>query len=169
MINRIKTRCIVPEPYPVPEIREPNLAYARLLSAPYAGQGGEVTSVLQYLYAKTVCKNRKPAVISDIFSYIAEVEMRHLELLGALIRDLGGAPKYQSDRRNPFAASGMEYDTNPDRLLAAAWRGEKQAISVYRNIFGKISDDGVKGVLARILADEEHHERLFRELMADAV
>ena len=70
---------------------------------------------------------------------------------------------------NPFAASGLEYDTNTDRLLAAAWRGEKQAISVYRNIFGKISDDGVKGVLARILADEEHHERLFRELMADAV
>lgn len=169
MINRIKALCTVAEPYPNWEIREPNLAYARLLSGPYAGQGGELSSILQYLYGKTVCKNRKPAMLSDIFSYIAEVEMHHLEILGALIRDFGGAPRFQSERRNAFSAVGLEYDTNPDKLLAAAWKEERNAAAVYRRLAGQIREESAVRVLERILMDEECHEKIFRELMSDAV
>lgn len=167
MNNRIKAYCTVPQPYPNCEIREQNLAYARLLSVPYAGQGGELTAILQYLYGQLVCKNRKPAVLSDIFSYIAEVEMRHLEILGNMIRDLGGAPKYQSDRRSPFCAVGIEYDTNPDSLLAASQKGERNAIMTYRKIAGQIQDECIRKTLKRIIMDEEHHEKIFKELMSD--
>lgn len=169
MVNRIKALCMVPEPYPDWKIREPNLAYARLLSVPYAGQGGELSSILQYLYGKTVCKGRKPAMLSDIFSYIAETEMHHLEILGALVRDFGGAPKFQSDRRNVFSAAGLEYDTNPDRLLAAAWKAEQRAAADYRRLAGQIREESVSRMLQRLLMDEEHHEKIFRELMSDAV
>ena len=111
--------------------------------------------------------SEKPAVLSDIFSYIAEVEMRHLEILGNMIRDLGGAPKYQSDRRSPFCAVGIEYDTNPDSLLAAAQKGERNAIMTYRKIAGQIQDECIRKTLERIIMDEEHHEKIFKELMSD--
>ena len=167
MNTRIKTLCTVPLPYPNPRVKEPNLSYARMLSVPYAGQGGELSSVLQYQYGHLVCRNAKPALLTDVFAYIAEVEMRHLEILGTLICDLGGAPRFQSDGRGAFSAAGLNYGTTPDRLLAAAETSEKNAIAVYQRLMKNIRDEAITEVLARIVNDEEHHAKIFRELISE--
>ena len=168
MNTRIKTLCTVPLPYPKPQVKEPNLSYARMLSVPYAGQSGELSAILQYQYGHLVCRNAKPALLTDVFAYIAEVEMHHLEILGALICDLGGAPRFQSsDGRGVFSAMGLNYSTTPDRLLAAAEASEKNAIAVYQRLMKNIQDESVTEVIARIIKDEEHHAKIFRELISE--
>ena len=167
MNTRIKTLCTVPLPYPTPRVKAPNLNYARMLSVPYAGQGGELSSVLQYQYGHLICRNAKPALLTDVFAYIAEVEMRHLEILGTLICDLGGAPRFQSDGRGAFSAAGLHYGTAPDRLLAAAETNEKNAIAVYQRLMKNIRDEAITEALARIVKDEEHHAKIFRELISE--
>ena len=168
MVNRVKSLCLVPLPYPQIAVKEPNLRYAKMLSVPYAGAGGELSTILQYVYGHLVCEKQKPALIADVFSYIAEVEMRHLNMLGGLICELGGAPKFQSaDARGGFQAAGIEYAVSPDRLLSSAAAGERRAVALYRKIIGNVEDDGVRAVLNRIVQDEEHHISIFTELASE--
>jgi len=139
-----------------------------MLSVPYAGQGGELSAVLQYQYGRFVCRNAKPALLTDVFSYIAEVEMHHLEILGELICDLGGAPRFQSsDGRGAFSAVGLNYSITPDKLLIAAETGEKNTIALYQKLMRNIKDASVTEVLARIVKDEEHHAKIFKELISE--
>lgn len=159
---------MVPLPYPPVRVKEPNLGYARLLSLPYAGTGGELTAILQYLYAHMVCENAKPSVIHEVFSYIAEVEMRHMEILGGLIVALGGLPKFQTaEGRGMFNASGIQYHPSPDKLLRAAILGEQNAIAVYQRVMANIDDDYIRDIIARIIKDEEHHIKIFSELTTE--
>lgn len=168
MNARIKTLCTVPLPYPGPHIKEPNLSYARMLSVPYAGQGGELSAILQYQYGRLVCRNAKPALLSDVFAYIAEVEMHHLELLGEMICDLGGAPRFQSsDGRGAFSALGLNYSTTPDQLLKTAEAGERNSAALYRKLIKNIRDESVAEVLERLIKDEEHHAKIFGELISE--
>ena len=166
MNNRIKAICTVPLPYPNPRAEKPDLSYARMLSVAYAGQSGELASVLQYRYAHVVCRGIKPKILSEVFSYIAETEMRHLELLGALICALGGAPRFQSDR-GAFSATGLQYAVSPEKLLAAAVEREKNAVALYDRLIKNIKDASVTAVLLRIAKDEAHHMKIFEELIAE--
>lgn len=169
MNGKLRTACNLPLPYPEVCVNEPNINYARLLSSAYAGDGGELSAVLQYTYGHLVTEGAEPSQLSAVLACVSITEMRHLEILGELIMKLGGDPKFcDMQRRGCFDAGKVNYQTSPDRILRAAISGEKAAIAMYRDLIRRIDDGCIREILRRIILDEEHHIKLFSELLGTA-
>lgn len=165
MNNRVKSLCLVPLPYPRVSVKKQDLRYAKMLSVPYAGFRGELFSILQYTYARLICEAKRPTLIADVFSYIAEVEMRHLMILGEWILAFGGVPRFSAaDGRGSFQASALEYTTSADRLLARAAEDEKRSLEMYRRILRSMGDEAARQMVQRLILDEERHLAIFTEL-----
>ena len=80
-----------PEPYPAVQVSAPNLTYAQMLSMPFASAKSELTTITQYTYFNWVLEPDW-ADLAAVYQKVAQVEMRHLHLLGQLITALGGQP-----------------------------------------------------------------------------
>lgn len=77
------------------QVSAPNLTYAQMLSMPFASAKSELTTLTQYTYFNWVLEPDW-ADLSAVYQKVAQVEMRHLHLLGQLITALGGNPIYRS-------------------------------------------------------------------------
>lgn len=169
MNGKLRTACNLPLPYPEVRVSAPNSNYARLLSVAYAGDGGELAATLQYTYGHIMTENEEPTQLSAVLSCVSMTEMRHLEILGELIYKLGGDPKFcDMQRRGCFDASKVNYQTSPEKILRAAIAGEKAAIAMYRDLTRRIDDGCIREILRRIILDEEHHIKIFSELLGTA-
>ncbi len=152
----------LPVPYPEPRVVGPNAFYAQLLLEDYAGMVSEQTAVHQYLYHHYYFTGE----ISVMLECIAIVEMKHLELLAETLLLLGVAPEYRTLSNNYptyWNASYVYYGTDICDRLAADIAAEQEAICNYRRHRELIADPYIKELLERIIMDEEHHLKLFRQ------
>ncbi len=157
--------CMLNLPYPPVKTSCRNLRYAALLSEAYAGQMSEMTDITRYLFQHFVCCDEK---IADTVKCIARVEMHHMEILGELIYQLGGCPKIGAQTGGGFCFwSGQypNYETNPERFLKNNIAVERRAVAAYTSLIEQICDDDIRCILERIIKDEEHHIKLFCELL----
>lgn len=72
-----------------------------------------------------------------MYQKVAQVEMRHLHLLGQLITALGGNPIYRSYpyKRPAFGSSGvLQYQGNKEKALHISIAGEQEAVESYRHV-----------------------------------
>lgn len=156
-----------PEPYPSIQVAAPNLCYAQMLSTVLASAKSELTTITQYTYFSWVL-DQESADFAASFRKIAQVEMRHLDLLGKLITALGGNPIYRSYpyKRPAFWSSGvLQYQCGTEKALHISIAGEQAAIDSYRHLSKLIQDSGVTTVLARIILDEEIHIHFFQQYL----
>ena len=168
MNQKIKSVCSLPVPYPRLRVEEQNASYAKLLSIPYASNGGELASILFYTYGHLVTASRNER-LSELLRCISITEMRHFEILGSLIVMLGGSPRlWAADSRGCFGAQNIVYSDDSQRIIRTAISMEREAAETYKRILGKISDGYVAEILQRIILDEEHHIKLFSELQENA-
>ena len=167
MNQKIKSVCSLPVPYPRLRVEEQNPSYAKLLSIPYASNGGELASILFYTYGHMVtalCDER----LSELLKCISITEMRHFEILGNLIVMLGGSPKFWSaDSRGCFGTQNITYSDDPQRIIRTSISMEREAVETYKRIAGKISDGYITEILHRISLDEDHHIKLLSELQGN--
>ena len=167
MNQKIKSVCSLPVPYPRLRVEEQNPSYAKLLSIPYASNGGELASILFYTYGHMVtalCDER----LSELLKCISITEMRHFEILGNLIVMLGGSPKFRSaDSRGCFGTQNITYSDDPQRIIRTSISMEREAVETYKRIAGKISDGYITEILHRIILDEDHHIKLLSELQGN--
>lgn len=162
-------------PYPPVEVSAPNTLYAKLLTAPLASAGSEMTAVSTYLYQHwylhTHCRD-----LSDLFRRISQVEMHHLETLGLLIAKLGGNPELRRCRHpnccDPvscscayWSGSMIDYKTDVKEILKSNIQAEKSAVREYKELVSKIRDPQITAVLKRIIMDEELHMSIFESLL----
>lgn len=153
-----------PEPYPPIQVAAPNLSYAQMLSASFASAKSELTTITQYTYFSWVLEQGS-AELCTCYQKIAQVEMRHLNLLGQTITALGGNPAFRSFpyKRPAFWSSGvLQYQCNIEKALHISIAGEQTAIEGYRHLSKLIQDPGVTAILQRIILDEEIHIQLFQ-------
>lgn len=75
-------------PYPPLEVNGPNHQIVRMLAFDLASDKSEMTSVTQYMYQGWAL-DRAFAGIARTLERLAQVEMRHMQILGKLIRMLG--------------------------------------------------------------------------------
>ncbi len=155
-------------PYPEIRVEEKNSYYADLLSQDYAGQTSETTAVLLYSY-QHFDKFEENKEFAKLIEEIAIVEMRHLEILGKLIKLLGKEPVYktcESSRGNciMWNANNINYDTNLREMLKINIKAEETAIKTYKHHRKIIDDKYIKEMLSRIILDEENHLKIFNEL-----
>ncbi|HHT02183.1 MAG TPA: LysM peptidoglycan-binding domain-containing protein [Firmicutes bacterium] len=151
------------KPYPPLRVECPNRDYARLLHEDYAGAGGEITAIMQYLYHSFACCMRYEET-AELLEAIAINEMYHMEVLAKLIVLLGGDPDYTDACGEFWCANNVAYCyCDICRQLMANIEGERAAIAQYRRHMEQINDRYVKAVLARIIEDEEHHLQLLQK------
>ena len=163
--DRTKYLCVLPVPYPEVRVKAPNKNHAALLSTAYAGAGGELAAVLGYTFGHIMTEGDAPRV-SEMLACLSVTEMRHLEMLGKLIRLLGEEPRfYDIASRRRFDPPRVTYATSPNEIVRTAVASEKAAVKHYRELIRRIDDEFIRDVLRRIILDEEHHVKLLTELL----
>lgn len=158
-------------PYPEIRVEEKNEYYADLLSQNYAGEISETTATFLYTYQHfNTFKDNKE--FSNVIEKISIVEMKHLEMLGKLIKLLGKNPVYEtceSSRGNcvMWNANNVNYTTDLKQMILIDIKAEKAAIRNYVNHRDIIEDKYIKEILSRIILDEERHLEIFELLYND--
>lgn len=159
--------CNLNLPYPVIKVEKPWLRYAEMLMPLYAGSGSEMTAVAQYSYQAAILSPRN-SIAADMIECVSITEMRHIEMLAKMIVMLGGDPKYRVSvppkKVMWWNGSDVSYLTALPDILNRNIAGEKAAIAAYSNAANAIKDPGVVRVLERIIADEEHHIKIFERM-----
>ncbi|NLL01892.1 MAG: bacterioferritin [Mollicutes bacterium] len=148
-------------PFPPIKVKEKNLVYASLLMNGYAGFISEFTSLSQYFYHYLV-NEEVDQEIANMLRNISTVETIHLDILGKIIKMLGGDPKYYA-QDNYWTAEYITYGNNILEQLEADLQNELDAITNYKKTISQIQDPYIIGILERIILDEEVHVRLFEK------
>lgn len=146
-------------PYPPVRVTAPNRRYADLLMDDFAGPKGEFTAMSLYFYQHYTA-GEKTGGYGVMAMRIAVAEMNHMKILSSVIRKLGGNPAFRGGMNTNcrmWTAGNVPYERDPAKSLRIALEGERNAIENYRQHIGMIDDPFVKGILQRILLDEELH------------
>ena len=95
---------------PFPEIKYvyANQIYANLLYDDLAGELGELSAVTQYAYEHMDMKNNEG--LSKIMLRIAIQEMKHLNLVGELIKKLEKNPCFVNSKGIIWNSGNLNYD-----------------------------------------------------------
>ena len=80
-------------PYPPVKVTRENVRFAAQLSSAFGGSGGEFGTIAEYVFQSVIFRSTYPEY-ADIFGRIAMVEMRHLNMIGELMKLLGLPPVY---------------------------------------------------------------------------
>jgi len=152
------------KPYPEIKVEKKDDYYAKILSHVYASNESELSAILQYSYQTFLMPKSE---ISNIIKKIAEVEMRHLEILGKIISLLGTMPIF-ADRsycnETYWNSDFIYYDTDIKTILEVNIETEKANIRNYQMLIHVIDDKYIKEMLKRILEDEYIHLETFMKL-----
>ena len=163
------TALLVKTPYPPIKVEKSNLKYAQLLNISLAAASSELTSVTQYLYQKWIFKADYHET-AKIIGKIAEMEMRHMQILGELIVLLGGNPMYcavKNRKLSVWNGNMVCYATDPRQAMLENIVLEQAAINTYNEQIALIEDDCIKAVLERIILDEESHSQIFNQILCE--
>lgn len=88
--------------------------------------------------------------------------MRHLDILGEIIRKLGAAPKYISSNHIPWSSTNIEYDMkNLKEVMAYNVKAEEEAIQGYRKAIQYTNNQTLRKMFERIIQDEQAHKKVF--------
>ena len=139
--------------YPEIKVERENIYYAKLLLEDYAGINGELSAITEYSYQHFNKFNENENVVKSL-SRIAMVEMKHLEILGKLIKLLG------------LNRNSINYTSNIKEMLYNDIRIEKIAIANYEYHISLINDKYIKEILYRIIEDELVHIDCFKMLIS---
>lgn len=160
-----KIICRMPEPYP--EVtscgkNEHDIACIRPL---YAGNLGEITAIMQYVYQHVVLEKECDEV-SEILMHISMVEMHHMEMLADAICTLGGNPKYWNPNANCMWSAGtVFFDNCMCKALLKNLQDETDAHKAYLATAKKVQNQSLAALLCRIAADEKLHMEIFTNLI----
>lgn len=152
-------------PYPAVSAGGRSSRYAGAMLENLGGRVSELTAVTRYVYGHFIT-GEFPEV-GEAFRQISIVEMHHMEIFGALSRQLGAQPRFWAGgggRMNYWTAGYLSYPQDVGGLLDASIAGERQAIRQYEQQTRWIKDANVVENLNRILEDERMHLEVFLSL-----
>lgn len=159
----------IDKPYPEIKVEKENLYYAQLLLDDYVGIASEETSIQQYIY-QSIDKFEICPDFSNTLRGIAIVEMRHLDILGKMIKALGVTPKLKYISKSNkcmeyWNSSFVDYTPTLEKMLKSDIELEKKAIISYKKHIDIIDDKYIKAILERIIEDEVLHIECFNKLL----
>lgn len=163
----IKSKYQANAPYPHVNVKDRNPSYLPMLYDDYAGSISELTCSTKYIYNHLVIDSNKYPEMCEALEGIAIVEMIHLSLIGTMITQLGGDPRYWNlnlDQPSYWTPQYINFSKNPQEILLDSIKDEQLVISIYKNQSAFIYDDSILEVLKRIILDEEHHIKIFTDL-----
>lgn len=147
-------------PYPSLSALRPSLCDLSIISADYAGLTSELTAITQYVYHQLRMKKEGLTPVGQTLLSIAMVEMRHLNLLGTAILQLGGDPIFYDQRPctcAPWSGSWVDYCGDVPAMLRSDLRLEQATIQAYLKQAKQVSQPVLAELLERIVVDERLH------------
>lgn len=162
--------------FPEVRVEAPNMEYAKLLYSAYAdGEASEIQAVTQYLYHSQTIPIEE---ISNNMMCIALVEMRHLDTIGDLIKDLGGKPFFYNSNEYFWDSGNIDYvDSNRHNSKGQSQKpstslkleldiqGELSTINHYEILYKYIEDKYIRRIFEKIISDEKHHIKIFQSML----
>lgn len=140
-----------------------NLRYAKLLYDSFGGKDSELTAVTQYIYEHIELKRYEE--FSKILLSIAIEEMKHLELIGDLIKRLGGKAYYINSNQCSWNSENVKYHfKNVYDMLNYNIESEKIAIEGYKEAMKYTQNKSIKDLIERIILDEQTHLEIFNRM-----
>lgn len=148
-------------PYPsVPKLY-PNKKYAMMLYDDFAGELGELSAITQYIYEHIQLKQHN--LISKTLVRIAIQEMKHLALIGEVIKMLAEEPMYINSNQQPWSSKNVKYDIRDmAKIMDYNIETEKMAIKGYEKILNYTGNKQLRKLWERILLDENTHIEIFK-------
>ena len=140
----------------------PNKRYCNLIYDSLGGEKGELTAITQYSYQSIILK--KEERISNILKEIAIEEMKHLEILGNIIVNLGEKPIYMNSKGNAWTAESLTYNDNLKEIIYSNIKAEEEAILGYKNILKYTNNIALRRIYERIILDETTHLEIFKSI-----
>lgn len=153
---------------PYPEIKNiyQNHAYANLLYDDLSGELGELSAVTQYVYEHLNIQTED--ILSNVLLGIAIQEMKHLNLVGDLIRKMGNKPYLISSKGTYWSSSNIKYqDMALKDLMNYNIKTEEIAIAGYRKAIQKTRNLEIRKLWDRIIKDEKNHIKIFQEIISE--
>lgn len=129
----------------------------------FSGEEGELTAITQYIYEHIEFKGQPQ--ISNILLKIAIGEMRHVGILGEIIKKLGGKPIYINSQNKYWTSQNVKYSfCNLDEMLEYNVKAEEKAIEGYKKAIRYTNNIYLRNVFERIILDEQKHKEIFMKL-----
>lgn len=153
-------------PYPDVYIREKDSRYIGLLLDLFTGGDGEFTCSCQYIYQMFFIADEYPD-IREVLDAISRCEMKHLFILGDIIQQTGGDPRFwtqQGGRYKPWDAGYVHYIKNAKRMLLDDIEKEAIQIRNYKTAIDAVENEDIAHYLQRIRMDEDVHLNLLTAL-----
>ena len=164
--------CYADLPYPQVEVAAPNKQYLSMIRDLYAGELSEMTFCAQFSYQQILQEGRCEEA-EHVFGQIAASDMKHLKLLGLIIRELGGDPRFRCFKSargmNYWSGSYLSYSMTVKKMLLDDIQSKKTGIAAYQKTLDVICDEGISAVLKRILMDEQIHLAVLCDLYERSV
>jgi len=145
-------------------------ASLKIVSPAYAGEEGELTAILQYIYQHILFDGMGCKDYAEKLRRIAIVEMKHLEILGELILKLGACPVYSYLPPYPinyYTARSVAYSKTPQKMILDDIAAEQCAIDCYGKMLSRLKNEQVAAVIQRIRMDEEEHLAIFKAIFQE--
>ena len=144
----------------------PNKRYCNLIYDSLGGEHGELTAITQYSYESITLKNEEK--ISNILKEIAIEEMKHLEIIGNIIGNLGEKPIYLNSKGKVWTAENITYNCeNLREIMHLNIKAEEETILGYKNILRYTNNMYLRRIYERIILDETTHLEVFRSILKD--
>ena len=155
-------------PYPKLQNIIKNPVYAQKLYEDFSGSMGELSAILLYIYEHIDIDNGND--ISKIMLSIAIDEMRHLNMIGDLIKKLGLPPYYIDSNLKAWNTDYIKYDTgNIKETLEYNIYLEREAIKGYKRAIMGTRNISIQRLLNRIILDERTHIDIFTKLINENI
>lgn len=145
-------------------------AALKIVSPAYAGDEGELKAILQYIYQHILLEHMGEKKHAETLKRIAVTEMKHLELLGAMILRLGASPVFSYLPPYPinyFSARAVSCSRLPQKMILDDIAAEQYSIDCYGKMLCRLKNERVAAVVQRIRMDEERHLEELKEILKD--
>lgn len=155
-------------PYPPTQFICPDTQDLRLITNDYAGCVSEFSAIAQYVYHQLRAKGTGFSHIGQSLLSISMVEMRHLNLLGEAIQQLGGDPRFFYQIPQGCASWDgrmITYGCHLKDMLQADLQLEQSTIQHYLKHAAQARQQALSDLLLRIVEDERIHVRVLQELL----
>lgn len=156
------------EPYPSLEGIVENRHDLQLLLGDYAGRVSEFSAIAQYVYHQLEFKGEGLEEVGRTLLSIAQVEMRHLNVLGEVVCKLGGIPQFYYREGGclvPWSGRLVSDCRQLEGMLQSDLQLERQTIACYRWQGEQVGQPQITALLNRIILDEEIHVQALESLL----
>lgn len=150
-------------PYPPVPTCTPNARDAQRIRNALGCAKSELSAITTYEYQHWTLAAHYPE-LAETLSRIAAVEMHHLDLLGRLVVNLGGEPRFCCDmqgRRTYWSGGAVNYTVDVRAALRNNIADEKAAVDFYQQTAAEIGNPEIAALLNRLILDEALHIRIF--------